>query len=502
MEKRKFLDIDHICDQIPNEDDRQMFNEAIRCYHISSHRATVILAWCVTAECLYRRIKELADENDGAAQQAVTKLKKNRGKGVFEENLIAEAKKCELFDGYEEKCLRFARDTRSKCAHPTGVVPSAESVRHIIYICSQVVLCRNGFRGMSFIKQFIETKLDDRHLFNERHHVKDVAEYYIGKVAKINIPQFAARITSCYGSRSHYWNRNALVFIEQLYQQASDDAAQKIAIKLSGIEEKDRLFFSTLVGLTQKENVWDEHQRNQAKAHLRDALDSGKIDDFQFCSFCNLCALTTLEEDDKKLIKSRFSVFSERLSKQILLQKKYASSLIELVLSGLDDDERIKEQILKGLDAFSTLDGVFTDDTTEQNERFIDTLIQEDWQNEYLSRVWTATASWPSPLQAAMLKKTEEYLLECSEDQPDDLLVVFDIVANLINRAPTLLPYEFEVAIKSVIEGDIKTPWYEEKGEAFQLFIGQVQLLQTRHSANLGQIADLTLPEVEYKDED
>ena len=502
MEKRKFLDLDHICDQIPNEDDRKMFNEAIRCYQIRSHRATVILAWCVTADCLYRRIIELADENDGTAQQAVTELEKVRGKGYFEENLIAEAKKCELFDDYEEKCLRFARDTRSKCAHPTGIVPSAESVRHIIHICSQVVLCRNGFRGMSFIKQFIEIKLDDRHLFNENNHVKDVAEYYIGKVANRIIPQFAATITSCYGGRSSYWNRNALIFIEQLYQQVSDDTAQKIAGKLSGIEEKDRLFFSTIVGLSQKENVWDEHQRNQAKAHLRDALVLGKIDNFQLSSFCNLCALSTLEEDDKSLIKSRFAFFSKHLSKQTLLQKKHASSLIEIVLDGLDDDETIKEQILKGLDTFSTLEDVFTNDTTEQNEMFIDTLIKADWQNEHISRVWIATPSWPSPLQAAMLKKTEAYLFECSEDKPDELLVIFETVESLISRVPSLLPAEFEVVIKNLIESDIKPSWYDDTGEAFQTFIGQVKLLQTRHSTNLAQIAALTLPALEYEDED
>ena len=61
-EDRKFLDLDHVCDQIVSQDDRAMFNEAIRCYQIGSHRAAVILAWCVTADCLYRRIDELANE--------------------------------------------------------------------------------------------------------------------------------------------------------------------------------------------------------------------------------------------------------------------------------------------------------------------------------------------------------------------------------------------------------------------------------------------------------
>ena len=181
-EDRKFLDLDHVCDQIVSQDDRAMFNEAIRCYQIGSHRAAVILAWCVTADCLYRRIDDLANEGDGVAQQARNDLRSVVGQACYEENLIVQAKKCELFDDYEEKCLRFARDTRSKCAHPTGVIPSAEAVRNIFHICSQTVLCRDGYRGMSFVRQFVQSKLDDRHLFTDKNRVQEACRYYFGMV--------------------------------------------------------------------------------------------------------------------------------------------------------------------------------------------------------------------------------------------------------------------------------------------------------------------------------
>ena len=165
-EDRKFLDLDHVCDEIISQDDRAMFSEAIRCYQIGSHRAAIILAWCVTADCLYRRIDELATEGDGGS--ALNDLKQHLGTAKYEEQLISQAKKCDLFDDYEEKCLRFARDTRSKCAHPTGVIPSAEAVRNILHICSQTVLCREGYRGISFVTQFVKIKLDDRHIFSEK----------------------------------------------------------------------------------------------------------------------------------------------------------------------------------------------------------------------------------------------------------------------------------------------------------------------------------------------
>ncbi|MCB1116663.1 MAG: hypothetical protein KDK71_09365, partial [Chlamydiia bacterium] len=122
MEERKFLDLDHVCDQIISKEDRLMFMEAISCYQIGSHRAAIILAWSAAADCLGRRIDELAAEGDGDAKKAQTALSRVKGKASYEETLISQAKKCELFDDYEEKCLRYARDTRSKCAHPTGVI--------------------------------------------------------------------------------------------------------------------------------------------------------------------------------------------------------------------------------------------------------------------------------------------------------------------------------------------------------------------------------------------
>jgi hypothetical protein len=332
MEERKFLDLDIICDQILNEDDRKMFNEAIRCYQIASHRAAVILAWCVTADCLSRRINELAAENDGSAQKAQTALNNVAGTAKFEEVLIVQAKVCDLVDDYDEKCLRFARDTRSKCAHPTGVVPSAESVRHILHICSQIVLCRNGFRGISFIRDFVKTKLHDRHLFSNVQRIEADCKYFIEKVSERIRLQFGSEIAEYFDDSSPCWAGNALIFSKHLFSLSSQETAKKIATKLQSIEDKNRLFFSTLVGLETREGIWDEQEVNQSKSHLREALQTGKVDDFQFLAYSNLCALSALDSDDKLLLKSRLSVFSERISKYLFFQHKCADSLIDLVL--------------------------------------------------------------------------------------------------------------------------------------------------------------------------
>jgi len=490
MEERRFLDLDHVCDQIPDENDRKMFGEAIRCYQIGSHRAAVILTWCVTADCLSRRIDELASENDGVAQAARTSLHQVENTARYEEVLITQARQCDLVDDYDEKCLRFARDTRSKCAHPTGVIPSAEAVRHILHICSQIVLSRNGFRSISFVKEFVTIKLKDRHLFSNRPRIEADCRYFLEKVPERVRVQFGAEIARNYNGSDSVWLNNVLIFLRHLFVSSNSRFLVDVARKLQSIESQDRHIFSVIVGLTNQEGVWEIQEVNQSKAYLREALSSGRVDPVVFHSFGNLCALSSIEENDEDLFKARFSLLINHISSHKFLQETCGAMIISLVTGALDE-----EQIRNGLAEFSSLEFVFADESSEKNKLFINALIQADWRDQNIVSTWQQVSSWAPPLLAALLSLSSEYLSECSEDFPDDVLVLFEAVTTLAQRAPGLIDGTFEQSIMDVLEARLEPTWYSESGVSYLNFIGQTKLLQERYTALFSRISAFELPQ-------
>lgn len=495
---QKFLDLDHVCDNIRNPEDRAMFKEAIQCYQIGSHRAAVILAWSVTADCLYRRIESMAADGDGMAQQAKTEVDQEQGKASFEGKLISQAKKCELFDDYEEKCLTFARDTRSKCAHPTGVVPSAEAVRHVLFICSQTVLCREGYRGMNFIKEFVQSKLEDQFLFSDKTRINETCRYYYKKVSERLFPQFAACISSHLSTASSsHWRTNAIIYLKELLAQCERDSAQKITDKLQSVGTKDLHLQAVLVGLDQRPSLWDDTLQAQAKIRLRDKLQRGRIEDFDFYAYANLCALTDFEEPDKNLFIQRFSVLAEKIAQHELLQKNRDEELIKLALEALEDDAN-KDSVLNGLAELTTTQ-LFNAETTNI-QKFVDLLIQENWMNDGVQNIFQKAVDWTPSLKICFLKNTEKYLLECSEDNPDDIVLVFEIAGNILTELPLQLPSEFESQLKQII--DVAPTWFAEQASAYSTFKGQIELLQTRFASHLPGLADILLPDPIVEDDD
>src|SRR5271157_367198 len=297
-EAQKFADLDMIGQAVLDEGDRSLFEEALQCYQIGSHRAAVILTWCATADCLKRRIKDLAGEGDTQARQAQTELQVVEGQAVYEENLIGCARKCELVDDFEERSLRFARDVRSKCAHPTGAVPSAEAVRHIFHICVTTVLSRKGYHGMAFVQDVVTVQFSDRHFLPNENKANEYCRAIAMKVPERSWPQFSSIAAQQEpGPHSEIWENNALTFFRVLLSCSDDATARRIAIGFQGFEAKSPDFFSILVGLDSRtEKFWDAQKRAQARARLI-AASAVKITPEHVHSWAVICTADGLEDD-------------------------------------------------------------------------------------------------------------------------------------------------------------------------------------------------------------
>lgn len=495
-EDRKFLDLDHVCDEIANSADRAMFSEAIRCYQIGSHRAAVILAWSVTTECLSRRIEELATENDGAAQKSRSLLTHHIGKATYEETLITQAYDCSLIDEYEGKCLRFSRDIRSKCAHPTGVIPSAEAVRNIFHICSQTVLCREGYRGLSFVKSFIETSLSDTHIFSVDSKQSEICRYYMKKVPERLYPQFgdhaARHMRNC--TTSAQWKSNTLVFFRHLLFDSDTSITTMISRKLNNISAVDQIFLAQLIGTDTRGNAWDAMERSHAKITLRTLLKTGSTDENVFLSYATICAIDGLDANDLEVCKERLHFAAKRFAKHSLFVENQANEFLSILRTSLES--QIDRNRGFGVLAEISSTPIFHS-SPEDTDAIIDHLIASNWQEDGVAAFLGECNNWHTPLMISFLVKSEAYFLECSEDIPEDIFVPFEVVTALLRSAPNYLPREFEQTLSAIVNNDISISWARERGECYRAFLGQVNVLKTQYSVHFGKISDIEFSEME-----
>jgi hypothetical protein len=467
-EEKKFLDLDMVAEHILHAGDRDMFREAVKCYHVGSHRAAVILVWITSADCLKRRLEQLHNEGDHLAQLAITELKIVEGMAVYEENLIAQGRKCELFDDFEEKCLRFARDTRSKCAHPSGVVPSAEAVRHILQLCSHIVLCRTGYRGVSFIRDIVTTQFDDPFFLPYDHHAKDHCERIIQGVPERLWSQFTA-IASQERPKAEpaNWRKNALGFFKVLMDAAKDSGtATDIANGVLGFEAQAPDFFAALVGLDDRvSTLWQKQKRDQARARLVEVARM-KIDPGSVRSWATICTHDGLGEKDKELLQDRIAYLARHLPQSFLDRRR--AELLSLLADMTERDVTTERAAIALKHLFRTDLG---NTTNADSERILRQAIQRFVRSEMHRQLLEDVRSWKDALLVQLLTLSESLLLECDEDNADDILIVFEAASELAGRNPVLFPDAFTDSSLRFLKGELQADWKKEGSVAGGTFL-------------------------------
>lgn len=478
-EAQKFLDLDMVGQAIPDEGDRSLLLESLQCYQIGSHRASVILAWCATADCLRRRVLDLAAEGDAQAQLAKAELRKVEGQACYEEQLIFHARKCDLIDDHEERSLRFARDTRSQCAHPTGMIPSAEAVRHIIYICTQFVLTRRGYRGITFISDVVTTQFDDPLFLPDANRQQEHCRMIIHKVPERLWSQFArVAAEKRPAGQSEAWLRNAATFFRELLSCAADPTAKQVASALQGFEAGSPDFFAALVGMDNRVSLfWDEQKRAQARARLISVSGTRVTPDIVH-SWAVIAVVDGFQEADRDLIRQKFGYIAKHLvgEKRLLMDRR--GDLLALLQSMLlDDATSVQASIALGYLVGTDLFG----EPSEPMQVIVETLIERFVRDERYRRLLQQISQWATPLINTFLEQAELFLLECSDENPDDVIMLFDAAREVCRRMPTQVPDAFSVLINRVLRKEMLPEWASTSSTVGRVFHTQLSLLVQQH---------------------
>lgn len=473
QEEQKFLDLDMVVKAIQNLDDRGLFQEAVNCYYAGSHRAAAILAWYAAANCLKRRIFELQQEGDGEAQKAATKLSPGEGQVGEEETLINCAKDCELIDDIEVKSLRFAREMRNKCAHPTGFVPSAEAIRHVLFICSQYVLCRKGYRGLSYIRSIVTSQFDDNNFLANSTmitvHCREITE----RVPRRLWPQFVKIAAEERGtSHTDIWRTNAYKFFEDLLTLSEGHLTDELAVSMQAFESKSPSFFAVLVGINGRvAQFWGHQKRSQIRNHLRNSSVT-KVRADEVHAWATICAEDGFEDDDLSLLHSKFVVLSRFLATEEYLFEKRRKEILDAIESLIRDDNTSSTAAIGFRHLFPT--SLFSHVNTVEMNLSVNNIVNEvivrfvhdSKHHELIDRV----KEWNSTLLIKLLESASRFLVECSEDNADDVALLFDARKELENRNPLAVPASFADTIKSILNGSLMSEWNSDESIVGQTF--------------------------------
>ena len=495
-EARKFLDLDMMAEQIRDVGDQAMFREAVQCYHIGSYRAAVILVWISTTNCLYRFLERLHNEGDGTATQAFRVVSAQRDTSSYEQTLIDQCKMSELLSDYEARCLTFIRDTRNKCAHPSEVKLSAEAVRYVLVTCAEVVLCRREYRGKAFIEDIVTTQFHDHNFLSNEQHASEYCRSMIARVPRHLLHLFV-RVAAEKNSTAtpEIWQQNARRFFKVLLEECNDDGILEKIASASRLFEKDARDFAALfIGLNQRALPhWDEQKRGQARATLRE-LPPIKQRPEHVEAWAIICEHDGLSDMDKTFLRERLVFVTAHLPPSFV--NKWSADLLKIladVAADNIDNEQAASVLLK---PFVTSLG---NSPNDQSERLVRQIIERYPTSDRYREVLETVNTWSDGLIVQFLKLTDRFLLGCTEDNPEDVNILFVAASELVDRLQLhtplefiaeLIPSEFTEVITATLMGRVQPEWKEPISEIGDRFKFYLERLLTRHPAPFTQLRE------------
>ncbi len=158
----KMVDLSNYADKILANEDRPLFDEAIKVGKAGALRAAYVMIWLACAESLKRRFRE-AQKRDSAAGRIVGDIEtKEREHKSVDKFVLEKAHEYGFLSDSGHTILNHVYEMRCLYSHPYEEAPSQEQVSHaaavvVEHVLSKPVKLRHGF-GKQLLKSLLENQ--------------------------------------------------------------------------------------------------------------------------------------------------------------------------------------------------------------------------------------------------------------------------------------------------------------------------------------------------------
>lgn len=161
------LDLNLYADQILSDNDKPIFDEAVRCANAGALRAAYVMIWISCAESLKRRFREAARRDHEAGRIVADFVAKEDQQRSVDKLLLNKAKSYGFLKDSSHQILLSIYQMRCVYGHPYEEGPEPEQVTHaasmvVSHLLSQGIRLKRGFAA-SLLKRLLEDPhfLDD-----------------------------------------------------------------------------------------------------------------------------------------------------------------------------------------------------------------------------------------------------------------------------------------------------------------------------------------------------
>lgn len=281
-DRQRLADLEELSLSIPNQAERQYFNEAVQCYFSGALRAAIVLSWIVTTDNLLSKLEMLAKEDGEAAKRLKVVNDKRAIDQSYEEDLLSSfgPGTLNVFTQRELDQLQSVRQKRHWCAHATDYRPTPEEARTCLRLIVDIALSRPTYRGFAYIKQ-LESDIKDPAFLPARGYASVVVSHISKLRPELHIRIIQKLLDVALDSAATLITKdNVRRFVGAVLENASDEIQmQNITKDLARAVTSETDIARGIIG--HRPNVYQYLEFENRERLFRFLLEGGLNDDDQ-----------------------------------------------------------------------------------------------------------------------------------------------------------------------------------------------------------------------------